>query len=77
MFLKHVLAVVKTGHQTGCDVKYILTYARALLGHKQMVRGLGDANFDWDWLLTCDKGQTVYPAVLMTEKDTMSEKKGS
>lgn len=24
-FLKHVLAVVKTGHQTECDVKYILT----------------------------------------------------
>lgn len=45
-FLKHVLAVVKTRHQTECDPKHILTYARVLLGHRPMVKGLGDANFD-------------------------------
>lgn len=75
-FLTHVLAVVMTGHQTECDVKNVLTYARALLGHNQMVKSLGDSYFDWDWLLTCHKGQAFYPAIFDDKEGYYVRKEG-
>lgn len=57
--IRHIL---ESGERTECTPQDVLYYALKLVGHKEF-----DGKFDHDrWVISCYKGQAVYPKVFET-----------
>ncbi|CZR66871.1 uncharacterized protein PAC_16772 [Phialocephala subalpina] len=69
-FGSNVTAILRWGLFSPCSTREILTSARVLVGHQDLDKELDDYNQSQpenhtqsDWILTCYKGQAIYPAV--------------
>ena len=55
--------ILKSGERTECTFWRVLAYALELVGHKDIDR---NGIFNQEWVISCYKGQAVYPKVFET-----------
>ncbi|KAL2846482.1 hypothetical protein BJX68DRAFT_268572 [Aspergillus pseudodeflectus] len=72
----HIIPILKHGMETECDTRDLLASARILLGHRRTVKELGDTNNEWDWVVTCSKGQAFYPAIFDQDENYVVQRHG-
>ncbi len=56
-FANAITSIIESGRPTACPVKHILACALRLVGHKDVAT---------EWVISCYKGQAVYPRVYET-----------
>ncbi|KAL3952383.1 hypothetical protein ACCO45_012326 [Purpureocillium lilacinum] len=63
---KIILPILRFGNSNKCDPSDILAWSRAMVGHHNLRNQSGGFNQVSDWILSCQRGQAVFPALFDT-----------
>ena len=64
-YVEAVRSIITSGESTTCGTSSLIDWALGLVGHESTRQVVGDR--ERDWIISCSKGQAVYPKVFETQ----------
>ena len=61
-----VRSIITSGKSTACGIRSVIDWALGLVGHESTSHEVNGER-DRDWIISCSKGQAVYPKVFETQ----------